>query len=109
MGLERRMRGVCLALAVLASACGKDDPKKSREAYPGYDPPPLAELLATATREPRRDPPQPYTEPRRVEVPGIKREALPPLIPRAPSGRPKMTESQGIALVVDDTLSDPIT
>lgn len=99
-----------VALAWLVCACSQPNLKKSSvsKGFPGHDPPPLAELIAQAKAEAAPlEPPEPYA-PRKVEVPPLA-PSFGHALPKAPSGKPLLSEVGGIQLAIDDSLSDPIT
>ena len=111
-----------VALVALGAGCAKKDPASSdeqaaeagdgkSESFPGYDPPPLAELLEEAKKqqEPSANP-EPF-EPREVEVPPLEDPLAGDILELLPKvdGKPMFGGILGAMLTVDPTLSDPIT
>ena len=104
-------RAFALALPLLLAACSKDQPEQQAAplgaGFPGNDPPALDQLLNTATATPAQGSDVPYS-PRSVAVPPLEPVELEQL-PKDDEGRPILASEQATALVVDETLSDPIT
>jgi hypothetical protein len=104
-----RAFALCLPLAL--AACSKDQPEQQTTplgaGFPGNDPPALEQLLNTATATPAQGSDVPYG-PRSVDVPPLEPVELEQL-PKDDEGRPVLASEQAMGLVVDETLSDPIT
>ena len=117
------MRLTLVALVALAVGCAEKDPTEAAEgaakedgdgrsgSFPGYDPPPLAELLEEAQKkqEPSANP-EPF-KPREVEVPPLEDPLAGDILELLPKvdGKPMFGGILGAMLTVDPTLSDPIT
>ncbi len=114
MGRLRRTTWVLGLFSVLVG-CASDPPKEEgskadgkANSFPGYDPPPVAELVKTATKKaPPKEEPEPY-EPRQVDVPPLE-PLRTSVLPPTGTGKPLLFASHEGALIVDETLSDPIT
>ncbi|MDD9944110.1 MAG: hypothetical protein OXU20_23910 [Myxococcales bacterium] len=117
------MRLTLVALVALAVGCAEKDPTEAAEgaakedgdgrsgSFPGYDPPPLAELLEEAQKkqEPSANP-EPF-KPREVEVPPLEDPLAGDILELLPKvdGKPMFGGILGAMLTVDPALSDPIT
>ena len=117
------VRLMLVALVALAVGCAKKDPTEAAEgaaegrgdgrseSFPGYDPPPLAELLEEAKKNqgPSANP-EPF-KPREVEVPPLEDPLAGDILELLPKvdGKPMFGGILGAMLTVDPTLSDPIT
>jgi hypothetical protein len=95
----------------LLAACSKDHPEQQTAplgaGFPGHDPPALDQLLNTASATPAQGSDVPYS-PRSVAVPPLEPVELETL-PKDDEGRPVLASEQATGLVVDESLSDPIT
>jgi hypothetical protein len=76
-------------------------------AFPGHDPPALAELLTTATASVPDGTDIAY-DPQPVSVPPLEPLEV-SVLPADEEGRPILSQEGTMALVVDEDLSDPIT
>jgi hypothetical protein len=121
-----RKHWCCPALGTLALACGDDSDNKGaqgpadaaveanatvdapEDSFPGHDPPPLDALVeaAKARSAPQED--ASSYDPRQVDVPEIKPVPA-QVLPAANQGLPLLVHANGVGLVYDADLSDPIT
>lgn len=104
-------RVFALGLPLLLAACSKDRPEQQTAplgaGFPGNEPPALDQLLNTAGATPAQGSDVPYS-PRSVAVPPLQPVELEQL-PKDDEGRPVLASEQATGLVVDESLSDPIT
>src|SRR5262249_4095135 len=92
-------------------ACSSDSGKNSKKdtGFPGYDPPPLDQLVREATAKgPPKGDATPYVTPPSITVPPLRKVDASSL-PKDEKGRPILNETLGVRLVYDAKLHDPIT
>ena len=76
--------------------------------FPGYGPPPVAELVAQAVDKAAPQENAERYSPKKVKGPSIVPDH-PELLPRTDDGRPLLVRITAATLTVDEDLSDPIT
>jgi hypothetical protein len=92
-----------VGLTVSCLGCNK------KAGFPGYDSPPLADLVAEAAAlGPPGPGAKPYVRPTPIQVPPLVRPDLSKL-PKDDQGRSMVGELLGVRLIVEPGLRDPIT